>query len=895
MILERPGTQIDRYKLLQVLGEGGMGVVYLAAQTQPVRRQVALKILKPGMDSRQVLARFEAEQQALALMEHRHIARVYDAGLAPSGRPYFVMEHVKGIPINEHCDKYSLTIEQRLNLFLRVCEAVQHAHQKGIIHRDLKPSNILVVIEDHEMIPKVIDFGVARAISQPLTRQTLHTEQGQLIGTPEYMSPEQVALTNQDIDTRTDIYSLGVVLYELLTGVLPFAPTVLRDGGIEHFRKVVREEDPKAPSIWLSKTSVEESAESARRRQTSVRTLQRKLRGDLDWITLKALEKDRRRRYATVEALGEDIRRHLEHQPVAAAPPGVVYRAAKLVRRHRQAVAAAGAAVLLSCVLLWAAQAHILAGRERDHAEALEHERILAEARRLFETRGMQAQGVPAPSADAPTMIEPLLNSRHVGPRARLLLAGILVEERRYEEAAAELHRLLHERPEVAGTAHALLARSIWEGKALGTEGLKQVEEHRQQAEQLLPRTAEAYYLRALTALTIRERLDLLAEALRLDPGHYQSRRLRALTYQVSRKYEPLKDDALLMTYARPADALGHALRATALHELGAYGEALSWYEAAIALTPADDPGYTELNGRRCEALLRMGQYQRVVADAQECLKIAPGATYIPGASDKYGSLAQEWLKSAPGARVLRFQLFGALTALGRYEQASSALGRDIDAGFYAQAGFRNWSTKYVFDVLDAGSTWHPPDSKPTGGAFLPMLEAEQVYHSLSARARRLIRYGFGGLSPMPRSSSARRSRGSGAALYDPKSQQTDLLIAGRTRCRPMAGILPLSATAVLRFSESAAEQRFGPCGRGRTVGHECRRDPAERWPVVPARLPGPRMGNTSTISPVWTTCCTGSRSRTARRKRYRFLPVPRLARLSRRRAGTWHRATPER
>ncbi|MFC1635810.1 serine/threonine protein kinase, partial [Planctomycetota bacterium] len=312
-LMERPGARIGRYKLLRVLGEGGMGVVYLAQQDKPVRRQVALKVIKPGMDSKRVMARFEAEEQALALMEHPHVARVYDAGLTGSGRPYFVMEYVKGIPITEHCDEHKLTVEERLRLFLHVCEAVQHAHQKGIIHRDLKPSNILVSIEGNEAVPRIIDFGVARAVSQQLTEKTLYTEQGQLIGTPEYMSPEQADLNNQDIDTRTDIYALGVVLYRLLAGVPPFDPQTLQAAGLEHMRKVICEEEPKTPSTRLSKTSVNESAESARRRSTSIRALQRRLHGDLDWITLKAMEKNRTRRYGSAGELAADIQRHLDH------------------------------------------------------------------------------------------------------------------------------------------------------------------------------------------------------------------------------------------------------------------------------------------------------------------------------------------------------------------------------------------------------------------------------------------------------------------------------------------------------------------------------------------------------------------------------------------------------
>jgi serine/threonine protein kinase/tetratricopeptide (TPR) repeat protein len=349
-LMERPGARIGRYKLLRVLGEGGMGVVYLAQQDKPVTRQVALKVIKPGMDSKRVMARFEAEEQTLAMMEHPHVARVYDADLTGGGRPYFVMEYVKGIPITEHCDKYKLRIEERLRLFLHVCEAVQHAHQKGIIHRDLKPSNILVSIEGNEAVPKVIDFGVARAVSQQLTEKTLYTEQGQLIGTPEYMSPEQADLNNQDIDTRTDIYALGVVLYRLLAGVPPFDPQTLQAAGIEHMRKIICEEEPKTPSTRLRKTSVEESMESAQRRSTSIRALQRRLHGDLDWITLKAMEKDRIRRYESVGELTADIQRHLNHEAVLAGPPSTLYRIRKFTRRNRALVTGAAAVIAVLIV-----------------------------------------------------------------------------------------------------------------------------------------------------------------------------------------------------------------------------------------------------------------------------------------------------------------------------------------------------------------------------------------------------------------------------------------------------------------------------------------------------------------------------------------------------------------
>jgi WD40 repeat protein len=386
---ERPGGRIGRYKLLRVLGEGGMGIVYLAEQEEPVKRQVALKVIKPGMDSQRVIARFEAEQQALALMDHPHVAQVYDAGLTLNGRPYFVMEYVKGIPVTEHCDKYKLTIEERLRLFLHVCEAIRHAHQKGIIHRDLKPSNILVTVEGNEAIPKVIDFGVARAISQPLTVRTLFTEQGQLVGTPEYISPEQVEMSNQDIDTRADIYSLGAVLYELIAGVLPFDPQALREGGFDHIRKVICEEEPKTPSTRLSKTPMQESAQSARCRGTSAKALQRRLHGDLDWIVMKAMEKDRTRRYGTAEALADDIERHLNNEPVLAGPPGALYRFQKLVRRNREVFGAVGAVavVLILGVVVSTWQAILARRAERTATE----KSIIAETERQRAHRNLYA------------------------------------------------------------------------------------------------------------------------------------------------------------------------------------------------------------------------------------------------------------------------------------------------------------------------------------------------------------------------------------------------------------------------------------------------------------------------------------------------------------------------
>ncbi len=349
-----PGEQIGPYKLLRILGEGGYGIVYLAEQQRPMKRRVALKVIKPGMDTKQVIARFEAERQALALLDHPNIARVFNAGSTDAGRPYFAMEYVKGVPITEHCDRYKLTIEERLKLFMTVCEAVQYAHQKAIIHRDIKPSNILVAYEGEKAVPMIIDFGVAKALSQSLTERTLVTEQAQMVGTPEYMSPEQAEMTGQDIDTRTDVYSLGALLYELLTGTLPFDPQTLRQAGVEGMRRMIREQEPKTPSVRLSTIEREKSLSLAQQRRTDVRTLGRHLQGELDWITLKAMDKDRTQRYQTAYALAEDIQRYLNQEPVLAGPPSTIHKVRKFAVRNKGlfvSTAAIAGVVILAAVV----------------------------------------------------------------------------------------------------------------------------------------------------------------------------------------------------------------------------------------------------------------------------------------------------------------------------------------------------------------------------------------------------------------------------------------------------------------------------------------------------------------------------------------------------------------
>ena len=362
------GKRIGRYLLRRQLGEGGMGEVWLAEQTEPIRRRVAVKIIKAGMDTRAVVSRFESERQVLALLDHPNIARVYDAGATENGRPYFVMEFIEGEPITTYCDRLRLSIRDRLELFFQVCEGVQHAHRNAVIHRDLKPHNVLVAIQDDRPVPKIIDFGVAKATDGSAVGEAFQTEVGQMIGTPEYMSPEQAEMSNLGIDTRTDVYALGVLLYELLVGELPFASAELRRSSHDEIRRRIREEEPPRPSRRYSELG-DASEAVARARRTDPDKLAARLRGDIDWIILRALEKDRIRRYGTPDELADDLRRHLNDEPVVASPPSTVYRVRKFARRHK--VGVGFASVVLVLLIALATTMSIQAGRiarERDRA-----------------------------------------------------------------------------------------------------------------------------------------------------------------------------------------------------------------------------------------------------------------------------------------------------------------------------------------------------------------------------------------------------------------------------------------------------------------------------------------------------------------------------------------------
>jgi serine/threonine protein kinase/Tfp pilus assembly protein PilF len=432
---ETVGAHVGPYKLLQKLGEGGMGSVWIAEQTEPVKRRVALKLIKPGMDSAQIIRRFEAERQALALMDHSNIAKVLDAGATVTGRPYFAMELVKGLPITKYCDELHLSVRERLALFVPVCQAIQHAHQKGIIHRDVKPSNVLVTMEDGKPVPKVIDFGVAKALHQRLTEQTMVTEFGAMVGTLEYMSPEQAELSALDIDTRTDIYALGVLLYELLTGTTPLDRRRLRSAAYAEMLRLIKEQEPPRPSTRL--TDSKDSLPSlAARRRTEPARLKKEVRGELDWIAMKCLEKDRTRRYETASALARDVVRYLQDEAVEACPPSAAYRFRKFLRKHRAGVltAAGFAAVLLigAGISIWQAvrATHAEAEARQNERQAKEAAEAEKKAKEAAEAQRKQAEAVAS-----------LLESMFTGlnPKADLNLKEELL--RRLDVVAANLDK----------------------------------------------------------------------------------------------------------------------------------------------------------------------------------------------------------------------------------------------------------------------------------------------------------------------------------------------------------------------------------------------------------------------------------------------------------------------
>lgn len=461
--IETTGAKIGPYKLLRAIGEGGMGTVFMAEQERPVRRRVALKIIKPGMDTRQVVARFEAERQALAMMDHPHIAQVLDVGTTENGRPYFVMELIKGLPITKFCDDKKLNVQNRLELFLSVCGAVQHAHQKGIIHRDLKPSNILVAENDHQTVPKIIDFGLAKALHQRLTDKTIFTQLGQVVGTLEYMSPEQSKRDSLDVDTRTDIYSLSVLLYELLTGSTPFDRKRLRAAAMDQVVKIIREEEPPKPSLRF--ITDESSAAVAATRSTDPKKLSSQLRGELDWVVMKGMEKDRDRRYQSATEMSSDIKRYLNNETVFARPPSLLYTFTKFALRNRVVMAAAGvvsialigAVVASSIFAISEARQRGIADTEkvkaRNAADALADQNMelersnthLANALKKVKARERDLLAVTDFQSQVLLVGEPLSMGQHLAKAFREELQAELIRENVPEVESQRLNRALEE------------------------------------------------------------------------------------------------------------------------------------------------------------------------------------------------------------------------------------------------------------------------------------------------------------------------------------------------------------------------------------------------------------------------------------------------------------------
>ena len=631
---EGPGSVIGRYKLLQQIGEGGFGVVFMAEQLEPIRRRVALKIIKPGMDTRAVMARFEAERQALAMMDHPNIARVLDAGATETGRPYFVMELVGGDRITEHCDKHNLSIPARLALFTQVCHAVQHAHQKGVIHRDLKPSNVLISVRDDRPHVKIIDFGIAKATAQRLTERTLFTEHRALIGTPEYISPEQ-AEGSIDIDTRTDVYSLGVILYELLTGAAPFDGRQLREAAFAEVQRIIREVEPARPSLRLSRASAELDALAAHRR-SEPRKLGGLVRGDLDWIVMKALEKDRARRYESAHGLAADVERHLNGQAVVAAPPGVAYQVRKFVRRHRGPVAAGGlvaAALVLgvagtSIGLIQAEQQGRIARQRLFEATAARDSESQArraaqeQAAKLASLLGFLEQTMasvdPAARVQA---FEPMLNEG-APPQPQ---AGSRVTMAEYlTRAAAEADRAFADQPLVEAAARRTIGNTML-GLGMPSEGAAQ-----------LRRAVDLFQQHAAPEepLAVRARIDL-CQALFGTSGVFGSYEAVAATLPLAQRILPPEDSDMLRLrslYALCASARGEMGAAQAVRVLrdvaaaaGArYGPASS--EALIAMI-AVAPLVAESEGRAA-----------AIAHARAAWELAAAKR---GGDDYYAILAQ--------------------------------------------------------------------------------------------------------------------------------------------------------------------------------------------------------------------------------------------------------------
>jgi tetratricopeptide (TPR) repeat protein len=728
-INERPGTVIGPYKLLQQIGEGGMGVVFMAEQTEPIHRTVALKIIKPGMDTRQVIARFEAERQALAMMDHPNIAKVLDAGTTDGGRPYFVMDLVKGMPITKYCDEKLLSLRERLNLFMPVCHAVQHAHQKGIIHRDIKPTNVLVAEYDNHAVAKVIDFGVAKATAQKLTERTMFTEFGQVIGTVEYMSPEQAKFNQLDVDTRSDIYSLGVLLYELLTASTPFEGKRLHAAAFDEMLRIIREEEPPKPSTRLSSLSLagrvgegvpSTLASIAANRHTEPARLSKDVRGELDWIVMKALEKDRSRRYETANGLLRDIERYLHDEPVQACPPSAAYRFRKFARRHKTSLLATAAAfaVLLMLVAGLAVSNRVIARERNQKAAALaEAEAQRARAEENFRKARTAIRDILTPAASGSggwSKVPPELRKRFFDRTAQyyqsLVQEGSSDPSARYETAVGyralgSLHSSLKELQE----AEKYYRQSIEILAALLKESPNDLEYRHQMAwnQYVLGRTlmattrpteAEVAYERAvgLYEKLISERPDV-ADYFNELPLCYgvlaKLQKSRGATQDAQQTIQRLVDLSAKIPWGLAQPAEIHSNVALALINVGRPDEAIDILEQAVALTDSNDSAqrskaviYATLSAI---ALRNQGKLEEAVAAGRKAIELQPDyanayfeLAYVlrqQGKFDEAVAAGRKGIELQPNNANAYFELAYVLRQQGKFDEAVAACRKAIE------------------------------------------------------------------------------------------------------------------------------------------------------------------------------------------------------------------------
>jgi serine/threonine protein kinase/formylglycine-generating enzyme required for sulfatase activity len=617
--------QIGPYRILDTLGEGGMGTVYLAEQKEPVRRRAALKVIKLGMDSKAVLTRFEAERRALAMMEHSCIATVFDAGITEQGQPYFAMEYVKGIPITDYCDQIKLTLKERIELFQRVCSGVQHAHLKGVMHRDLKPGNVLVTVQDGRPIPKIIDFGLAKAMDHHLVEATIYTEQGQLIGTPEYMSHEQAGLGGLDVDTRTDVYSLGALLYQLLVGELPFSRQALRNAGQLEMQRVIREQEPEKPSTKL--TTIGASAtRHATARRLDVSDFRRRLRGDLDWIVLKALEKDRTRRYETALELAADLDRHLQHEPVLASPPSFGYRVRKFARRYRGQCAAAAAVFLaifaggIGTGLFWWDAKQEARAKEHERAEAKRQEGIAitkaADAEREKTRANTTAAELAAKVREFEQLKGSVLYDRAIAAEQALYPAWPAQIPAMEKWLREDCGRLLAMRQDIEQTVDHLRART--------PPATEQEQAARFLHDTLAELLGKLDRLATVEKVSVEQRLRWASRIGELSKNHPQAR----ATWQQARAAIARADDVV---GSRPYRDRPIELRdedVVGLVPIGMNPVTKLWefYELRSAWDGAGDPGSIEIPAHRADGSIEVGEHTGIV------FVLLPGGTFTMGA-----------------------------------------------------------------------------------------------------------------------------------------------------------------------------------------------------------------------------------------------------------------------